>query len=117
MFLRLLACLGACLLALTGLHAAEARRAALAATAMRPAPPSTAAVAAVTPGGFPARVNVNTAPLELLVTLKGIGEKKARAILAFRREHGPFNSLEQFEEVPGIGPALIEQNRSRIVFR
>lgn len=62
-------------------------------------------------------VNVNKATLEQLVTLKGVGEKKARAILAWRREHGPFNSLEQFEEVPGIGPALIEQNRERIVFR
>ncbi len=114
MFLRVLACLAICLLALTGLHAAEARRAALADTAMRPVPP--AAIPAV-PSGAPMRVNVNAAPIELLVTLKGIGEKKARAIIAFRREHGPFNSLEQFEEVPGIGPALIEQNRGRIVFR
>lgn len=114
MFLRALACLAICLLSLTGLHAAEARRAALANTAMRPSPP--AAAPARSPGA-PLRVNVNVAPMELLVTLKGIGEKKARAIIAFRREHGPFNSLEQFEEVPGIGPALIEQNRSRIVFR
>ncbi|MCC2636503.1 MAG: competence protein ComEA [Moraxellaceae bacterium] len=63
------------------------------------------------------RVNVNTANLTALTALKGVGEKKAQAIIAYRREHGPFNSLEQFEEVPGIGPALIENNRGRIIFR
>lgn len=81
--------------------------------ARRPAtgarPPAASVAAAV--------VNVNKASLAQLVTLKGVGDKKARAILAWRREHGPFNSLEQFEEVPGIGPALIERNRERIVFR
>lgn len=64
-----------------------------------------------------ARINVNTANVADLTALKGVGEKKARAIVAYRREHGPFNSLEQFEEVPGIGPALIENNRGRIIFR
>lgn len=63
------------------------------------------------------RINVNTANVVALTALKGVGEKKARAIVAYRREHGPFNSLEQFDEVPGIGPALIENNRGRIIFR
>ncbi|HEX4870546.1 MAG TPA: ComEA family DNA-binding protein [Moraxellaceae bacterium] len=61
-------------------------------------------------------VNINTAGLAALVTLKGVGEKKARAILNFRKSHGPFRSLDDFEAVPGIGPALIERNRDRIIF-
>lgn len=61
-------------------------------------------------------VNVNTAGLAALVTLKGVGEKKARAILNFRKSHGPFRTLDDFEAVPGIGPALIEHNRDRIIF-
>lgn len=64
-----------------------------------------------------APVNVNSASLAVLVTLKGVGEKKARAIIAYRKSHGPFHSLDEFEEVPGIGPALIENNQGRIVFK
>lgn len=86
-------------------------------TGHRPVPAHAAAAKVPAVAAGTAIVNVNRATLAQLVTLKGIGEKKARAILAWRREHGPFNSLEQFEEVPGIGPALIEQNRERIVFR
>lgn len=63
-----------------------------------------------------APVNVNTAPPAQLRTLKGVGEKKARAIVAYRKAHGPFRSLDDFEEVPGVGPGLIERNRARIVF-
>lgn len=62
-------------------------------------------------------INVNTADTATLVALKGVGEKKARAIVAFRKAHGPFATLDDFEEVPGIGPALIEANRDRIRFR
>lgn len=65
----------------------------------------------------PAAINVNTADAATLVALKGVGEKKARAIVAFRKAHGPFATLDDFEEVPGIGPALIEANRDRIRFR
>lgn len=65
----------------------------------------------------PAMININTADARALVALKGVGEKKARAIVAFRKAHGPFATLDDFEEVPGIGPALIEANRDRIRFR
>lgn len=69
------------------------------------------------PAASPSTINVNTADAAALVALKGVGEKKARAIVAFRKSHGPFATLEDFEEVPGIGPALIEANRDRIRFR
>lgn len=62
-------------------------------------------------------INVNAAGAAELQALKGVGEKKARAIVAFRKAHGPFTSLDDFEEVPGIGPAMIEANRDRIRFR
>lgn len=52
-------------------------------------------------------VNVNTASLELLTTLPGIGPAKAAAIIAER----PFNSVEELERVPGIGPKTMETLR------
>lgn len=63
------------------------------------------------------RINVNTADVMALTSLKGVGEKKAQAIVAFRKKNGPFNSLEQFEAVPGIGPSIVDKNRNNIVFR
>ncbi|HET8731043.1 MAG TPA: ComEA family DNA-binding protein [Moraxellaceae bacterium] len=63
-----------------------------------------------------APVNVNTAGLGVLVTLKGVGEQKAKAIINFRKAHGPFRSFDDFEAVPGVGPALIDRNRERIEF-
>ncbi|MDQ8038500.1 MAG: ComEA family DNA-binding protein [Pedobacter sp.] len=63
------------------------------------------------------RINVNTADALTLTGLKGVGEKKAQAIIAYRKSKGPFNSLEQLEAVPGIGPSIIAKNKSAIVFR
>ena len=64
-----------------------------------------------------ARINVNTADVLTLTGLKGVGEKKAQAIIAYRKQNGPFNSLEQLESVPGIGPSIIAKNKNLIVFR
>lgn len=57
------------------------------------------------------RLNINTADLPALCTLPGIGEVKARAILAYRQEHGPFTELEQLLEVSGIGEKTLEDLR------
>lgn len=78
------------------------------------------AVAAAPAKSAPAavgRINVNTADALTLTGLKGVGEKKAQAIIAYRKSKGPFNSLEQLEAVPGIGPSIIAKNKSAIVFR
>lgn len=72
---------------------------------------------AVKPVSVSSRININTADAATLVNLKGVGVKKAQAILAYRKSHGAFNSLEQFEAVPGIGPSIIAKNKAVIVFR
>ncbi len=60
-------------------------------------------------------VNINTATAQQLTELQGVGARRAEAIVQYREEHGPFGDIEQLQEVPGIGPMLIENNRSRLV--
>ena len=55
-----------------------------------------------------ARVDLNTAGLEALCTLPGIGEKKARAILDYRQQNGAFRHVEDVVYVPGITSRIVE---------
>lgn len=60
-------------------------------------------------------VNINTADAATLADgLKGVGHAKAEAIIAYRKEHGPFKSAEQLAEVKGIGDKLVQANHDRI---
>ena len=59
-------------------------------------------VAGATPG---ARVHLNSATLEQLETLDGIGPSLAQRIIDYRTEHGGFRALEQLDDVSGFGPA------------
>jgi competence protein ComEA len=59
----------------------------------------------------PAAVNLNTATLEELTALPGIGEKRAQAILEMRKQKGGFKSIDELAEVKGIGPANLEKLR------
>lgn len=60
-------------------------------------------------------INLNQASVEELASqLKGIGRKRAQAIVNYRETQGPFLSLEQLVEVPGISVSMLEQNRSRL---
>ena len=51
-------------------------------------------------------VNINTASREQLMTLPGIGESKAKAIIKYREEHGRFKSIEELKNVPVIGDGV-----------
>lgn len=53
-------------------------------------------------------LDINTASVEQLKALPGIGEQKAQAILNYRNDHGPFQSPEDLIEVPGIGESIFE---------
>jgi len=62
-----------------------------------------------------AQVNINTADAATLARdLKGVGLKKAEAIVAYRQKHGPFRSADELALVKGIGPSLISKNRDSI---
>jgi competence protein ComEA len=54
-------------------------------------------------------IDINTATIEDLETLPGIGAVKAQSIITYRESHGDFSSLDQLLSVPGIGVALLEQ--------
>ena len=62
-------------------------------------------------------VNINTATLEELQTIKGIGQKKAEAILQYRKEHGPFRTKEDLLQVKGIGKKALEAIESQVTFQ
>lgn len=59
-------------------------------------------------------ININTADVPELTKLKGIGVKKAEAIVAWRTANGDFKSVDQLLEVKGIGEATLMQNRENI---
>jgi competence protein ComEA len=59
-------------------------------------------------------VNVNTATLEELQALPGIGEARAHAIVEARQERGGFKSVDELLEIRGIGPANLERLRPHV---
>jgi competence protein ComEA len=59
-------------------------------------------------------VNINTADQATLETLNGVGPVLAAAIVQYRTEHGPFTSVDQLDEVSGIGPSTLEDLRSQV---
>jgi competence protein ComEA len=62
-----------------------------------------------------AQVNINTADAVTLAReLKGVGIKRAQAIVDYRQKHGPFKSADELGLVKGIGPAVINNNRALI---
>lgn len=65
--------------------------------------------------GKEVKVNINTATVEELKTLKGIGEKKAEAIIEYRKKNGSFKNKEELMKVRGIGKKLYESFQERVI--
>lgn len=55
------------------------------------------------------KINLNTATEAELQTISGIGAKKAQEIIRFRDEQGPFKTVEELKNVPGIGEKTVER--------
>ncbi|HJP65444.1 MAG TPA: ComEA family DNA-binding protein [Actinomycetota bacterium] len=68
-----------------------------------PGPPASGTSAGGSAGGPGDLVNINTATLDQLETLPGIGEVLAQRIIDYREEHGPYGSVEDLLNVSGIG--------------
>ncbi len=60
------------------------------------------------------RVNLNTASKEELMTLSGIGEVKAEAILRYREEKGGFTSIEELKEIEGIKEGVFNKVKDQV---
>jgi competence protein ComEA len=60
-------------------------------------------------------VDINTADAQTLdKNIVGVGLKRAEAIIAFREEHGLFQSVDDLAKVKGIGPKMVEKNRANL---
>ncbi|MCY9375586.1 helix-hairpin-helix domain-containing protein [Bacillus sp. T17B1] len=62
-------------------------------------------------------VNINTATLEELQGISGVGPSKAEAIIAYREENGRFQTIEDITEVSGIGEKSFEKIKSSITVK
>jgi competence protein ComEA len=60
------------------------------------------------------KVDLNTASLEQLVSLPGVGKKKAAAIIEYRAKHGKFNSVNDLVNVKGVGDKMLQKLKSQI---
>ena len=66
-----------------------------------------------TPAAAVMSVNINNADAQTLATnLKGVGLSRAKEIVRYRETYGPFASVDELEEVKGVGLSTIEKNRA-----
>jgi len=70
-------------------------------------------------GGFAdaennAKVNINTATIEKLMSLQGIGEKKAESIVEYREKFGSFTTIEDLKGVKGVGDKIFSKIKDQI---
>lgn len=61
------------------------------------------------------KVSINSASAEELAqAMNGVGIKKAQAIVSYREEYGPFKTVDDLKQVPGMGNSLVERNLSHL---
>ena len=61
------------------------------------------------------KININKADINILVgSVKGIGRKRAQAIIAYREEHKGFKSLDELADVKGFGQGFLNKNRVKL---
>lgn len=61
------------------------------------------------------KVSINTASAEELAqAMNGVGLKKAQAIVSYREEYGPFKTVDDLKQVPGMGNSLVERNLNHL---
>ena len=60
------------------------------------------------------KININTAEKEELMTLTGVGEAKAQSIIAYREEHGGFQSIEELMQIEGIKEGVFNKIKEDI---
>lgn len=60
------------------------------------------------------KININTATIEQLMTIKGIGESKAQAIIKYREANGLFKNINEITNVSGIGKSIYEKIKDQI---
>ncbi len=64
---------------------------------------------------FAEAININTADKETLMTsIKGVGEKRAEAIIDYRQQNGPFQSVDDLAKISGIGQTIVDDNRENL---
>jgi competence protein ComEA len=73
--------------------------------------PAEEPASAASPATAPGLVNVNTADLQALIDLPGIGPALARRIIAYREANGSFTSVDQLIDIQGIGTRNIDEFR------
>ncbi|MBD1582929.1 ComEA family DNA-binding protein [Pseudoalteromonas sp. S16_S37] len=61
-------------------------------------------------------IDINSASLEQLITLPGVGEKKAQAIIDYRQTHGRFDNMDALQQVKGIGTHIAAKLEGKIRF-
>ncbi len=77
--------------------------------------PGVAAAGAAAGPSPTAPVDLNSATIEQLDALPGVGPVTAQKIVDYRQAHGPFRSVDELDAIPGIGPARIENLRGLVV--
>lgn len=55
------------------------------------------------------KININTASVEQLVEIKGVGEVLAQRIIEYRQTYGVFKSLDELEQVKGVGRKTLDK--------